>query len=437
MPVPRPGTAGPPRLPRPAPAERAASARLGALDAAARDGRAAAEEASAAEVAERVAPLIEPIPGDAAHRAVTFLWRGTAATRRVLALVNRLADPLDLSGSLMRNVPATDVWGITYRLGLDHSGSYRLAEGTGPAGTDLRGLAARAVHDPLNPRTVPIRWDDGRASVFALPGAPAPPWRPWDSPSTTGTAPEGTVRRERVRSAALGGERDVWVYVPPGRRSGDGPLDTLVLLDGDMWFAKCGVRELFDRLIADGTVPPLAVLAPHAVSNATRMAEFGGDPAHTEFLTSELMAWASERLPLSADPARTAIAGESLGGLTALHVGLEAPERFGKVLAQSSSLWWNPDGDPAADPWLTGRYARSDRRALRIHLRVGRHEWAMVDQHRDLHRTLRAKGYPVAYTEYNGGHDYVCWAAGLAAGLTDLLGTPPFPTTVATPEENE
>ncbi|MFI6518534.1 alpha/beta hydrolase-fold protein [Spirillospora sp. NPDC050679] len=421
--------AGPPRLPRPAPAERAASPRLAALAAAVHDGRAGAEEEFWAEADAHGGPLVEPIPGDGDHLAVTFLWRGDDDTAQVIAMVNRLFDPLDPAGSLMRRVPGTRVWHITYRLGRDHSGSYRIA--AGPAENDspesLKRLAAtRAGHDPRNPWSVPLRWDDSaRASVFELPDAPAPPWRPWRTPPSPGTASQGTVTRERIRSAALGDEREVWLYRPPAPLP-NGPLDTLLLLDGDMWFGKCGVQALFDRLIADGAIPPLAVVSPHAVSTAARMAEYGGNPAHTEFLTSELMPWAAERLPLTGDPARTAIAGESLGGLTALHVGFEAPGRFGLVLAQSASLWWNPDGAPPAtapaDAWLTGRYARSPRRDLRVHLRVGRHEWALADQNRELHRTLRTKGYPAAYTEYNGGHDYVCWTDGLAAGLADLFG---------------
>ncbi|MFB4318027.1 enterochelin esterase [Actinomadura sp. 21ATH] len=408
---------GPPRVPRPVAPERARSARVDGLESAVRDGQPRAEEEFWAEVEERGTPLVEAVPDDPEHLAVTFLWRGTGATRRVLSLVNRLMDPLDLEGCLMRRVPGTRVWAITYRMAPDHAGSYRLAAGEGDE--DLREVAARAGHDPFNGRTVPVRWGEGRASVFELPGAPVPPWRPWDAPRAG--VPEGAVTRERVRSAALGDERDVWVYRPPGPRSG--PLDTLVLLDGDMWFGKCGVRALFDRLVADGTVPPLAVLAPHAVGNANRMAEYGGNPAHTRYLADELLPWARARLPLTADPARTVIAGESLGGLTALHLGLEAPGVFGRVLAQSSSLWWNPDGDRDADSWITARYAaRARREGPRLHVRVGRHEWAVLDRHRELDRTLRAKGHPVAYTEYNGGHDYVCWAGGLAAGLADLLG---------------
>ncbi|MFI0351148.1 alpha/beta hydrolase-fold protein [Actinomadura sp. 9N407] len=401
---------GPPRPPRPAAPETAAGPRITDLAAAASVGQGAAERAEAAfwdEVAATGTPLVEPIPDDPGHRAVTFLWRGTPETRGVIAMVNRMFDPTDPAASRMRRVDGTDAWYISYRLRTDHSGSYRMVVlADDETGLDPRALQERGVHDPFNAWSIPTRWGDARASVFALPDAPVPPWRPWDVDPVT---PHGTVTREQVPSAALGSERETWVYVPQGRAAA-----TLVLLDGDMWFGRLGVQALFDRLIADGTIPPLAVLSPHALSNATRTSELAGHEGFATFLAAELLPWARERLPLP--PGNALLAGESLGGLTALKVGLEAG-CFDGVLAQSASLWWKPSDAPdTAALWAT-QYARTPR----VHLRVGVHEWAVLQLHRDLRDTLNAQGRSVTYAEYNGGHDYVCWAHGLAEGLNDLL----------------
>ncbi len=40
--------------------------------------------------------------------------------------------------------------------------------------------------------------------------------------------------------------------------------------------------------------------------------------------------------------------------------------------------------------------------------------------HRHLRDVLAAREYPQTYTEYNGGHDNVCWRGLLADGLVDL-----------------
>jgi enterochelin esterase-like enzyme len=36
---------------------------------------------------------------------------------------------------------------------------------------------------------------------------------------------------------------------------------------------------------------------------------------------------------------------------------------------------------------------------------------------------LKAKGYDVIYTEFNGAHDYFCWSTTFADGLMALMGS--------------
>lgn len=384
-------------------------------------------------------PLIEELPGDPDHRAVTFLWRGDRATRRVLLLANRLVDRGHLAGSLLHRVPGTDVWHLCLRLRSDHRASYQLVAdltpGTPPQSAAqvqerLRALSAHAAHDPRNGHTLPSRWTGSAASVFALPDAPAQPW----ADRRPGIA-RGRVERHRFASTALGAERDVSVYLPPGPAraapDGTGPaaLPVLALCDGDMWFGRLGLQHTLDALIADGATPPFAVLAPHAVDNPTRWAELGARDPYVTFLADELLPWAAEHRQITADPARTVVAGQSLGAMTALHAGIERPDRFGNVLAQSASLWWRPDLPPgipktAPDtaPWLVRRFAAAERRPVRVRIDVGAHEGDMVPQSRALRDALLSRGYTVRLTEYNGGHDYACWRGALADGLADLLG---------------
>ncbi|OEV08641.1 enterochelin esterase [Streptomyces nanshensis] len=387
-------------------------------------------------------PLIEPVPGDPHHWDVTFLWRGSPATRRVLLLVNRLIDRSDHTSGLMRRLPGTDVWHFTYRLRSDHRGSYRIAADDSPAAAradeqHLRSLTGTSVADPLNPRSVATRWDGPPASVFALPDAPPQPWR-----ARRPGVVRGTVERHTYASTALGAEREVWVYLPPGADAADAPAPgVLLLLDGDMWFGQMHFEDVLDNLHADGAVGPLAVVAPHAVDNPTRMGEFGGRRPYADFLTAELLPWAVRRWSLTDDPARTVVAGQSLGGTTALFTALaQSRHRVGNAIAQSTSMWWHPEVGPGipsgfaeGDQWLTRQFTEQPVRDVRIRLDTGLHEGVMAGMARDLEQRLRARGYDVTHTEFNGGHDYACWGGALADGLAALLGPGPRPGPAVSP----
>ncbi|MFF5720779.1 alpha/beta hydrolase-fold protein [Streptomyces buecherae] len=370
------------------------------------------------------APLVEPVDRDPHHRIVTFVWRDADA--RAVVLYADWSPGPDGAPRRMRHLPGTDIWYLSCRLRADHRGTYRIArDGAADPEPGPAGLAARAVPDPLNPRLLPGRWYARPGSVVELPHAPAPPWA--EAPEDV---PPGSPRRHRLGSHALAAERDVWVYEPPGPLPEE--TDVVVLLDGDMWFGQLGFESALDRLIAVGLLPPLIVLAPNSrdwVGEATRCREFGGQDAQVTFLAAELLPWAAARWPVTHDPARTVVAGQGLGGVSALYAGYAAPMRFGNVLAQSAALPWHPAGEPEADadpvPWITRRYADGAPRELRLHLDVGLREGRLLDLTRGLRAALRARDYPVTGTEFNGGHDYACWRGALADGLITLLGARP------------
>ncbi|WDM14597.1 enterochelin esterase [Streptomyces lavenduligriseus] len=404
----------PPRLPRPNPVPRLPEP-VRALP-----GPAGVEEFWK-DVRRLGTPLVGPDPqGSPEHRAVTFLWRGTPATRAVEVLPNKLGDPRDPAGNLMTHVPGTDVWHWTLRLRHDWRGTYdfHVDEGDVEAADTEDGhwrrLRSRPRPDPFNDRALPRRWGGGQVSYAELPAAPdAGDWRP--RPDIA----HGTLSEHRMPSARPGGDRRVWLYAPAGEAPAGG-LPVLVLLDGEHWGPRLGLAHLLDNLIADGRLPPLAAVLPEAVDEATRWAELSCRPDYVAHLADELLPWAAGHLPVTADPARTVVAGQSLGGLTAAYAAAAAPHRFGNALVQSGSFWW-PAGEDAE--WLTRALAAAPRLPVRFRLSFGAQEWVALPAARRLRDTLRDRGYhDSSYREFNGGHDYLCWRTELADGLVELLG---------------
>lgn len=363
------------------------------------------------------------------QRDVTFVWRGTPDSQHVRMSMHGLPRDRPAAGRL-EPIEDTDLWYAGFRLRADHRSSYSFdTSAEQHSGSVGRQQEPTGRHDPLNPIRLPGRWGRPDGSIFALPDAPPDPWL---LPQNRADRPTGSVARHRVQSDRLGCERDVWIYRPPAAEqvghSARRALPLLVLCDGDRWFGELDLAAVLDTMINTGVLPPLQVLSPDAVDLDTRWRELSAHQPFVSFLADELLPWAAARWPLPRDPARTVIAGQSLGGLTALYAALSRPDRFGSVLAQSASLWWRP-GLPIGRPylqhqdscWLAERFAAADRLPSSVQLQVGLHEATMPRQAGELADALRYRGVSVTCTAFNGGHDYACWRSGLLTGLKDLF----------------
>jgi enterochelin esterase family protein len=122
----------------------------------------------------------------------------------------------------------------------------------------------------------------------------------------------------------------------------------------------------------------------------------------------------------TADPAKTIVAGSSLGGLAAAFTAFEHPDVFGKVLSQSGSYWWAPAG-AAQGEWLTHQLQQTKLLPIEFFMEVGQMENSDErDSNQHLRGVLEGKGYVVHYQEYNGGHTPLSWRGSFADGLAAL-----------------
>lgn len=425
----------PPQLPMTNPPEVIQSARIQQVKLALDAGQTNALNQFWADVHQTGTPLIEAL--DDGYYAVTFLWRDDGDTEGVLVLANKTTDASVHQASMMERLPQSDIWHRTYRLRGDWRSSYQLGilRLSTPAQPDDPRFAWRvermlAVGSSVAPETLAI-WANAQAvmdplnlqpfneqSIVELPDAPPQRWyhaRP--------NVPQGTITQHQFTSGILDNTRQIWVYTPSGYSPDAKPYPVMVLLDGDNWIHEHPIQATLDNLIHEGQIPPLVVVMPEPIDMMTRIRELSCNPLFVQFLTDELLPWASQTWHITDNPQYTILSGLSLGGLTSAFAGLHAPQRFGNILSQSGSFWWANDAAFEGNTeWISRQYAVSPRLPLNFYLEIGLAEWTLLPQTRHLRNVLDAKGYDLTYVEFNGGHDTACFKGGIAEGLIALTG---------------
>lgn len=411
------------------------SPRIAALRESLAVGDRAALDAFWQEVAVGGAPLVEPIEDEPDYRLVTFLWRDPGETQNVV-VIRGPAYWGDWHDNILTHLAGSDLWYKTYRLRSDARTGYWLAPNDPLIPLreieDMQAHWSRYQLDPLNPRTHTYPKDDEfpddedfTLSLLELPDAPAQPWA-----TQRPDVPRGKVEMFRLRSEILDNQRRVWIYTPPGYEASGEPYNLLLVFDGQAYIhpSLVPVPTILDNLLHERKLPPFIAVFPDSLSTETRSHELPCYPPFVEYLTHELLLWVRERYHATDEPARTIVAGSSYGGLAAAFAGFTAPQVFGNVLSQSGAFWYSGQGagDINAEGILIRSFVESPRLPLRFYLEVGLLEHIrdadMVFCNRHLRDVLQAKGYDVTYSEYMGGHDYICWRGSFADGLLALTG---------------
>ncbi|WP_399082157.1 alpha/beta hydrolase-fold protein [Streptomyces sp. BBFR2] len=257
--------------------------------------------------------------------------------------------------------------------------------------------------DPRNPAGA-----GGDRSLAATPDAPPQPHWPALGPDDVLPLP-----RTRIRWAGgrLGGRRTVRIH-PVG---GGGPV--VLLLDGDDWLHLHPAMTAFDAAHAAGEMPPVTLVFLPAKDRA---AEFGCRPELWEAVRDELLPLVAES-GVPADPDRLVVAGQSLGGLSALYAAVEFPGLVSRVACQSGSFWWTPRSGEAQDPLggpvggaLAARLAkRPAPPGLRIAFDLGEHETRMRPHCERVESLVAGAGATVRTSRSASGHDRAGWRQAL------------------------
>jgi enterochelin esterase-like enzyme len=171
----------------------------------------------------------------------------------------------------------------------------------------------------------------------------------------------GDLRLHEFRSRIFRNTRFLRVWLPAGYDDADNSerhYPVLYLNDGQNLFEASAsftgvewqVDETADRLIREGTVPPMIVVGldnagkdrlreymPHRSMHPVMLRVQG--QRYPDFLMKEVMPFVEQSYRVATSPENTGLGGSSLGALIALYTAMVRPGVFGRLLLESPSLW--------------------------------------------------------------------------------------------------
>lgn len=285
-----------------------------------------------------------------------------------------------------------------------HRVEYRFAIG--------RGDDVEVVLDPTNPATVRTAFGD--RSVIELPGYTAPWWLA--APSVPGRLDPHTLSGETALAVP------VTVWTPADLPDAE-PAPLLLVHDGPEYDQLASVTAYSGALVAAGLLPPHRVALAHPV---IRDAWYSGSPQYLRTIAATGLDGLAERYAVHGP---VVVVGASLGGLTALLLGLLAAPRVGGVFAQSGSFFQVRHDDSESGYPYFGRISRLvqsvlDMRDTEHPLAVGMSCGTLEENlanNRDMAAALRRAGHAVALREVPDLHNYTAWRDALDPGLTEVL----------------
>lgn len=209
------------------------------------------------------------------------------------------------------------------------------------------------------------------------------------------------------------------------------------------------IDEILTKIYKEQKMPPHIVVGIFA--NENRMQEYGTESVldykkrgsqaghHFRFILQELFPFLEKNYQVNPKDHQHSVAGFSLGGLSALYLAWQYPQKFRRVGVFSGSLWWrhrpfNPQW-PDADLIMHHIVSNSSKRPhLNLWFQTGtedetddRNNNGIIDSIDDtllLIKILKSIGYTndeVVYYEMEGGrHEVGTWAEAMPRFLKNL-----------------
>jgi len=212
------------------------------------------------------------------------------------------------------------------------------------------------------------------------------------------------------KSEALGNERELVVYLPPGYGDAEQAYPLLVVHRGKAWLEKGLMANSLDNLIGNG-VAPVVVAFVEPIGEWWLEAGGTGTADYIDMLAGELVPFLESKYRLIGDPAARTLMGTRYFGVTVAYAALAHPDVFGNVAIQTAALGLG--SDDAVMALLAG-----EKKPVRFYLDWNRYESRSVDSDIDfggdsrrLGTALEQAGYEVAGGEVLDSYGWGSWRA--------------------------
>jgi len=399
-------------------------------------------------------PFIKAQEGD--DYRVLFIWqdpeggKGSSTTSSVILNVNGLTNHNTWQPTCLIRYSDSDLWFTYLDINDKWRGSYSFIpikdnqlpqfvkqQSDGSRNTQRRWwleVVKQQVVDPLNSKP-PIASGWGLNSPLHLPNAPRElGWHEWDKGKLTNLPIAGNINFTWF-AEQLDNQRQCTLFSTATCKA---PL--VILLDGEKWGADSGMLSVLQYLTNINKLTPAHYLLIPSIDSKTRWQELSCSEPFWQAITEQLLPQvASQLLPSEQSITEYIVAGQSLGGLSALYAGTHFPTYFTKMISLSGSCWWpeiermqDPDAYQLKHPdWdkIAPKNSLADRvsngevsvSGLHIYQTVGNAEKQLSIYNALHYEIFKQNGANITYQEVDGGHDWLSWRSSLINGLVSLL----------------
>jgi enterochelin esterase-like enzyme len=232
-----------------------------------------------------------------------------------------------------------------------------------------------------------------------------------------------TIVKDQISSKFLNETRNLRIYFPPGYNE-IVSYPVVYCQDGEEFFNFGRIATIATRLILDEGVDPFIIVGVE-VDVSVRTAEYApfGNRFHNyvKCFAEEIIPYVSNKYPVRTNPSETLIAGDSLGGSVSLHIALQYPQIFTRVLSLSGAYY------EASQEIIA---LHQDLSWLNIFMIVGLQEnefetdtgtYNFVQLNKDTKDLLLSRGAQVHYEEKEGRHLWGFWQKELPDALIYFL----------------